>query len=189
MNILHKKIIFTVIFLISFSQIASGESNLDFFFKTSQQYQDVVIKEVVSADTVRLQGEVGEKDELIKLIGLRAPEPPKRKANEIKRNEFGQVIKEPKSPLTPLEEQAFEFARELLEGRHVRLEFDSEKNSEDRKTLAYMFLLEGDTFVNAEILRQGFAHLSLRPPNMKYAEELRNAYKEARTEQRGLQAQ
>ena len=65
--------------------------------------------------------------------------------------------------------------------------FDSEKNSEDYKTLAYVFLLEDDTFVNAEILRQGFAFLSIRPPNMKYAKELREAYKEARAEQRGLQ--
>ncbi len=184
-----KKSFFILIFFISLAGIASGESDFDFFFKTSTHYKDVVVKEIISTDTIRLQGEVGDKDELIKLIGLRALTPPKRKASEIKRNEFGQVIKDPVSPLTPLDEQAFEFVRELLEGQHVRLEFDSEKNGEDHETLAYIFLLEGGTFVNAEILRQGYAHLSIRPPNMKYAKNLREAYKEARAEQRGLQGQ
>ncbi len=44
-------------------------------------------------------------------------------------------------------------------------------------------------FLNAEILRQGFANLSIRPPNMKFAKELREAYREARAEKRGLQGQ
>ena len=174
--------------LLIFSNRVAAESNFDFFFKISEQYKDVVVLEILSTDTIRLQGKIGEKNELIKLIGLRAPKPPK-KTKDIKRNDFGAVIREPVDPLTPIEEKAFEFVRELLEDRHVRLEFDSEKNSEDHNTLAYVFLLEDDTFVNAEILRQGFAHLSISPPNMKYAEELREAYKEARAEQRGLQAQ
>ena len=189
MHLWHKQ---TIVFLLSnifFCSAAFGESNFDFFFKTAEQYKDVVVKEVLSADTIRLQGKVGEKDELIRLIGLRAPEPPKKKTEDIKRNEYGLVIKEPVSPLTPLEKKAFEFVRELLEGRHVRLEFDVEKNSEDHKTLAYVFLLENDTFVNAEILRHGFAYLSIHPPNMKYAEKLRKAYQEARAQQKGLQGE
>ena len=177
--------LFTVLLCVG---TAASESNFDFFFKSAAQYKDVVIKEIVSTDTFVLQEEIGGTSEVIKLIGLRAPKPPKRKKN-IKRGEYGFVIKEPVNPLTPIEEQVFESVRELLEGKHVRLEFDAEKNGEKHETLAYVFLLEDETFVNAKILRYGFANLSIRPPNTKYAEELREAYKEARIEQRGLQGQ
>jgi len=184
-----KRFIFFVSAVILYSGIASSESNFDFFFKSAEQYKDVVVKEVRSADTIVLEGKVGEKGEIIKLIGLRAPKPPRRKTEDIKRDQFGLVIKEPVSPLTPIEEKAFEFTQELLEGRHVRLEFDADKKSESHATLAYVFLLKDNIFVNTEILRHGFAHLSIRPPNTKYAKELRKAYKEARAEQRGLQGQ
>jgi micrococcal nuclease len=169
--------------------IAFGESNMDFFFKDVAQYSDVLVKEVRSADTLVLEEKVGEKGEIIKLIGLRAPEAPKKKIKDTKRDQFGFVIKEPVSPLTPIEDQAFEFVKELLEGRHVRLEFDAEKKSGDYATLAYVFLLSDNTFVNAEILRRGFAYLRIQSPNTKYAEELREAYRKARSEKRGLQGE
>jgi endonuclease YncB( thermonuclease family) len=50
-------------------------------------------------------------------------------------------------------------------------------------------LLDNELFVNAEILRQGFAFLQIRPPNTKYSKELREAYTEARLEKRGLQGE
>ena len=184
------KHLFIVLFpIVLCSGIASGESNFDFFFKNSEQYKDVIVEEVLSADILRLKGRVGEKGEIIKLIGLKAPKAPKKKGEDIDRNELGIVIKEPVTPLTPIEEKAFEFARELLEGQHVRIEFDADKEGEKHRTLAYVFLLENDVFVNTEILRHGFAHLSISPPNTKYADKLRDAYKEARKEQRGLQGQ
>jgi micrococcal nuclease len=186
---LHKKIFVAAFFILFLSGNISAETNFEFFFPTAEQYKDVVVKQVLSADTIRLEGTLGEKDELVQLIGLRAPEPPRKRTEDIKRDEMGIVIKEPVDPMTPMETQAFAFTRELLEGQHVRLEFDSEKKTEDHKTLAYVFLLNDDTFVNALILRRGYAYLSIQPPNMKYAEELREAYKEARSEQRGLQAQ
>ncbi len=189
MRSLLKQFIIVLSFVVLCSGIASGESNFDFFFKNAAQYKNVVVDEVLSADTLRLKGGVGEKGKVIKLIGLKAPKAPKKKGADIKRNDLGIAVKEPVTPLTPIEEKAFEFARELLEGRHVRIEFDADKEAEKHETLAYVFLLEGNIFVNAEILRQGFAHLSIRPPNTKYADELRKAYKEARSGQRGLQGQ
>jgi len=167
--------------------IVWGQSDFDFFFKNNSQYQDVVVKEVLSTDTIILQEKTGDKPEIVKLIGLRAPDVPRTKATDIDRDQFGFTVKQPVNPATPLEEKALEYVKELLKGKHVRLEFDSEKQSSKFQTIAYIFLLEGNVFVNQEILRQGFAHLSIRPPNMKYAKELRTAYQEARNEQRGLQ--
>ena len=189
MRFLFKQFIVIPLLMILCSGLAFGESNFDFFFKNDAQYKDVVIEKILSTNTFRLKPDVGEKSEVIQLIGLRAPKPPKKKTEDIKRNELGIVVRKPVTPLTPVEEKAFEFAQELLEGQHVRLEFDAQKNGEKQRTQAYAFLLEGNIFVNAEILRYGFAHLSIRPPNTKYADELRSAYKEASSEQRGLQGQ
>jgi len=189
MHFIHRQLILLTCIVFSYPGVVSGESNLDFFFKNSAQYQDVIVDEIRSADTIILRGKVGEKREVIKLIGIRAPEVPKSKKVDLDRDQYGFVKKQKVSPLTPVEEHAFEFVKELLEGQHVRLEFDSEKKSEDHVTLAYVFLLEDNTFVNTEILRQGFAHLQIRLPNIKYTKELREAYKEARFEKRGLQGE
>jgi micrococcal nuclease len=168
---------------------ACAQSSFDILFKSEAQYADVVVEEILTTDTLALQGRMGEKREVIKLIGLQAPNAPRKRKTDIKRNELGMVIKEPVTPETPLEENVFEFVRNLLVGRHVRLEFDTEKKDEDFQTFAYVFLKDDGTFVNAEILRQGYAYLQIRPPNIKYADELRQAYKEARDEKRGLQGQ
>jgi len=189
MHLPYKCLIFSVCLYFLVPGRAHSQSNIDFFFKNSAQYKDVVVKEIRSTNTFVLQEKVGEKGEVIKLIGLSAPDAPKKKTEDIKRDQFGFTIKEEVSPFTTIEESAMEYVKELVEGQHVRLEFDAEKNSEDFITLAYIFLLKDDTFVNAEILRQGFANLHIRPPNTKYASQLREAYKEARAEKRGLQGQ
>jgi endonuclease YncB( thermonuclease family) len=134
---------------------------------------------VLSADRIELKNR-----EMIKLIGLKAPHAPKKK--KIRRNNHNFII-EDTSPFITIEEKAFSFAKEFLENKLVRIEFDKQKKDEDFHTLAYVFLVDDNTFVNAEILRQGYANLHIQPPNTKYADELRNAYKEARKEKRGLQ--
>ncbi len=184
----HRKNLFVFFLSVFLAGHAFAEPNFDFFFKTDERYKDVVVQEVLSTDTIRLEGESGEKGQLIRLIGLRAPEPPKKRRDDVERDEMGFVIPKPVDPMTPLNDQAFAFAQSLLLGARVRLEFDTLKENEEHYTLAYVFLIKDNTFVNAEILRRGFAHLSIQPPNIKYADDLRAAYKEARAEQRGLQA-
>jgi len=153
------------------------------FRTNSSEYENIKITKVVSADTIVL-----ENDERIKLIGLNAPEAPKRKEAP-QRDQRGFIIEERvSSPIIPIEERAYIFAKELLLDQYVRLEFDQQKRNDDFKTVAYVFLKNG-TFANREILRQGFANLQIRPPNLKYAEELREAYREARREKRGLQGE
>ena len=166
---------------VSLVSAAFAESDLDFFLGNSKHYQDVIVEKVLSADTVVL-----ETGEMIKLIGVHAPDAA-RVREKIHRDEHGFVVRE-ETPRTevPLEQTAFEFAYELLDHQHVRLEFDVEKKDEEFKTLAYVFLVDGGVFVNEEILRQGYAQLRLGPPNMKYAPRLREAYQEARREQRGF---
>ncbi len=146
----------------------------------SKKYDHVMVKKVLTPEIFIL--ETGEK---IALIGMNAPPPPPRKNRE--RDEHGFII-EDKNPTTSLEQQALDFTKDLLEGKYVRLEFDIEQKNDEYLTLAYAFL-EDKTFINAEIIKQGYANLKITPPNTKYANLLREAYQEARREKRGLQSE
>ncbi len=71
----------------------------------------------------------------------------------------------------------------------MRLEFDqanSKIGHKDRynRTLAYVFLEDG-TFLNAEIVKQGYGHAYTRFP-FKYLDEFRRYEREAREQRRGL---
>ncbi len=157
-----------------------AEPSSQFFLGDAITYKDVVVSEVVSADTLVLKD-----GETIKLIGLKAAVPNTKK-RDIERDKFGFVLETKADPIMSIEEEALEFAEGFLKGKHVRLEFDAQRSNEQYQTLAYAFLVDDGVFVNAEILRQGFADLQIRAPNLKYAPKLREAYQEARSQQRGL---
>ena len=177
--------VFIFILALTFcNNLNAGTSALDAFLGHSNKYEDVIVKKILNTDTIQLDN-----DEYIYLIGLTAPEDPKREYKEVERDSYGFTIKEPVSPETPVEEQAISFARKLLEGKHVRLEFDVERRDKNSHSEAYVFLLKDNTFVNTEILRQGYATLHIQPPNLKYEDKLRDAYKEANSEKRGLQGE
>lgn len=146
---------------------------------TRSQPKATVVEKVLSADKLRLNT-----GEVIRLIGIKAPPPPPRRVRE--RDENGFFI-EKADPVTSIEEQAFQFAQNLLEGKTVILEYDLERTDVDSYTLAYVFLPPENILANAEILRAGYAVLHISLPNVKYADRLRAAYREARNEKRGLQ--
>ncbi len=185
MTILRLKIL-TIVILLSASNYGYAESNFDFFFKTDNKYKDVIVQEVISADTIIIENNF-KNGEKIKLIGLKAPEAPKKE--KVQRSEYGFEVKKKVTPYTSIEEKAFEFTNNYLKGKHVRLEFDAEKQNENFIPIAYVFFTEEDTLINAEILRQGYANLHIVQPNTKYADQLRQAYQEARREKRGLQGE
>jgi micrococcal nuclease len=81
--------------------------------------------------------------------------------------------------------RSYNFTRKLVEGKRVRLEFDVERTDKYERLLAYVYLQDG-TFVNAEILKQGYASLMTIPPNVKYADSFVKLFREAREDKRGL---
>lgn len=157
-----------------------GETDLLELGQASAKYDDVVVQDVLRVDTLRL-----ESGEIVKLIGARAFGNPARK-KKVERDKYGFVVKEKSDLEVPPAEQALEYARELLEGKHVRLEFDAEQKDDEYKTLAYVFLVNDNTFVNARILERGFADLQIQAPNLKYARQLRDAYREGRAYSHGM---
>ena len=178
-----------MIFLFSFRSVFSEDkkSSLEFFFKSDSQYQKVLVRKVLQTNRILIEGP-DKLDEKVILIGLKNAVIEQRK-EKVERDERGFVIPSEVSPFVPVEQEAFDFDKGLLEGKYVRLEFDVNKANQNADTLAYVFLLDNNFFVNAEIIRQGFADLQIRPPNTKYADKLREAYQEARKEKRGLQGQ
>lgn len=157
-----------------------AQTNIPALGKNTEKYTDVVVAEVLRGDTIRL-----ESGETIKLIGVRAFGNPARK-KKTSRDEYGFVVKETIDLEVPWEAQAQEFVQELLEGQHVRLEFDAVQKDDEYKTLAYVFLVDGNVFANARILERGFADLQIQAPNLKYAQQLRDAYREGRAYSHGI---
>ena len=73
----------------------------------------------------------------------------------------------------------------LLIGKSVRLEYDLNRIDQYGRTLAYVYLKDG-TFVNAELVKNGFAMTLTIPPNVKFADEFVKLQEEARENNRGL---
>ncbi len=74
----------------------------------------------------------------------------------------------------------------MVQGKRVRLEYDWERRDKYGRTLAYFYLEDG-TFLNSEIIRQGYGFAYTRFP-FKYLEEFRKLEQEAREAGRGLWA-
>jgi len=183
-NFLQKfKGILLIPILLNVITIACAQSVSELFFQ-DVQYDQAYVETVRSADRIRLRG-----GEIIKLIGVKTPKlstKQKQQTGDKERDQYGFVIKPENSPVKPLEELAFNYTKELLEGKTVRIEFDNLKKDENSETLGYVFIGEENLFVNEELLRQGFAYLQTDPVNSKYTDQLKAAYKEARDEFRGV---
>ncbi|MFO7769591.1 MAG: thermonuclease family protein [bacterium] len=148
-------------------QRGSGRRSLLLLLSLLAACSTVEVVDVVDGDTikVRLGGEV----ETVRYIGMDTPE-----------------TVHPTRGVEPYGKEACEQNRRLVEGERVRLEFDVEKRDRYGRLLAYVFV---DTlFVNAELLRRGYAQLMTVPPNVKYVDLFRRLQTEAREADRGLWA-
>lgn len=145
-------------------------------FGKTYNYTDVLVKRAVDGDTLQL--ETGER---VRLIGIDTPE--MHESKKLYRD--GQRTGQDTSTIQKLGRRAWEFTKNLVEGKYVSLEFDAEKRDVYDRLLAYVYLKDG-TFVNAEIVKQGYASLMTIPPNVRYADLFLKLYQEARENRRGL---
>ena len=134
----------------------------------SDQYYPVV--KVVDGDTFWID-DGSERGAKVRLIGVDAPET-RRSA----RKEIGYYGKEAKQYVT-----------ELLLGRDVRLEYDVSRKDRYGRTLAYVYLRDG-TFVNALLIKEGYANVLTVPPNVEYADDFVKYQRQARASGKGLWA-
>ena len=76
--------------------------------------------------------------------------------------------------------------RTLVEGKLIRLEYDTNKQEKYGRALAYAYV--GDTFVNCELLRLGYAEINTYKQSLKYLDSLIECQWEALSNKRGLWA-
>lgn len=124
---------------------------------------------VVDGDTIIV--EIDGKKERVRLIGVDTPE-----------------TVHPNKPVEHYGKEASAFTRKLTEGEMVRLEYDDDSQRRDRygRLLAYVYLPDG-TFLNAEIIKQGYGFAYTRFP-FEYMEQFRQYEREARDAGVGLWA-
>ncbi|MDX9727581.1 MAG: thermonuclease family protein, partial [Bacteroidales bacterium] len=77
------------------------------------------------------------------------------------------------------------YLKELLYNKRVRLEFDVSRYDRYGRTLAYVYLEDG-TFVNAEMIRNGYATVMTVPPNVRHAGTFKELASGARKGNKGL---
>ncbi len=168
---------FLVLLLMLLPSLSRAEEPLFSNFANKQE-EGLVVK-VIDADKIVL-----ENGHRIQLIGVESIGLPKKKY--VQRDRDGKVIEDVEADLSiTIEDQALTFAQELLENKKVKLEFDTEHRSPQGFLYAYVFLPDGN-MANTSLLKMGFVHLSISPPNVKYADRLRAAYQEAREQKRGV---
>ena len=131
--------------------------------QSKQPVTAAVVERAVDGDTVVLVG-----GERVRYIGVDTPE-----------------LHHPRKPVQPYAREAAEFNRRLVEGKKVRLEMDVEHRDKYGRLLAYVYLEDG-RFVNAELLKEGYAQLLTIPPNVRYVDLFIGLQKQARENKRGL---
>ena len=126
------------------------------------------VSRIIDGDTFTVD-DGSEKGMIIRLIGVDAPE--SRNTGRRKIGYFGQ--------------QSKEYLSILLENQMVRLEYDVDITDPYKRTLAYVYLADG-TFVNAELVKKGYAQVMTVPPNVRYADRFVKLQQKARKKARGL---
>lgn len=82
-------------------------------------------------------------------------------------------------------EEAKTYLSNMIKGQSVRLEYDVDSLDQYGRTLAYVYLRDG-SFVNADLVRNGYAMVVTVPPNVKYVDKFVKYQQEAGENNRGL---
>lgn len=126
---------------------------------------DTVVERHVDGDTVVVAA--GRK---VRLIGIDTPE-----------------TRDPRKPVQCFGREASAFTASLLPvGERVRLVTDVEPVDRYGRTLAYVYRLRDGLFVNAELVRRGYASVYTYPPNVAHADEFVALARTAREAGTGL---
>jgi micrococcal nuclease len=163
-------ITFIVFSLISFSCNSKSDNR-----KAQSEQSELTEKEGFLKVTKVVDGDTFWTDDgsakgiIICLIGVDAPE-----SRNVFKKRKGYYGKEAKTYLS-----------NMFDVKNVRLEYDVDSFDQYGRTLAYVYLRHG-TFVNADLVKNGYAVVMTVPPNLKYSDEFVNYQQEARENNRGL---
>jgi micrococcal nuclease len=122
---------------------------------------------VVDGDTLVVR--LGTDEERVRLLGVDTPE-----------------SVDPRRPVEEYGREAAAFTRSMLpRGARISLRFDVERRDQYGRLLAHVYLDDG-TWLNALLVRAGFAQVMTVPPNVAHADFFRDLQRKARGELAGL---
>lgn len=123
---------------------------------------------VVDGDTIHVRLPDGTREK-VRHIGIDTPESVK-----------------PNTPVQCFAKAAAARNEELVGGERVELRTDVEERDRYGRLLAYVYRVRDDLFVNAALIREGYAVPLTIPPNVAHADEFTALAREARRADRGL---
>jgi len=129
---------------------------------TATNSATVRVIRVIDGDTIEIEN--GQK---VRYIGIDTPE-----------------SVDPGRPVQCFGREASAENKRLVEGKVVRLEKDITETDTYGRLLRYVYV--DDLFINDYLVRQGFAHASTFPPDVKFAKQFVKAQEEAMDNNRGL---
>jgi len=135
---------------------------ISLFISNIANSKEYIVNKIISGDTIQL-----DTGEIVKYIGIETP--------ELNLKEGGSEF---------FARQASKYNQKLVFMKKVRLEFDREKKDKEGRTLAYVF--EKKVFVNAELVKLGYAKTNIVPPNDKYKNMFLDYEKKAQQSEKGL---
>lgn len=175
-----------------------------FLFQPKADYRDIRVSRVYDGDTVSLAN-----GERVRLIGIDCPEA--HENDKLFRDARKSDV--PISRILQKGRMASRFTRELLLGKKVMVEFDAEREDRYGRTLGYLWLAWDESeqrkqphpeydviqyrsdkegrqspylFINAVILKAGYADPLNISPNTRYASYFQSLFREARAQKRGI---
>jgi len=123
----------------------------------------VLVTKVTDGDTIEIEG--GQK---VRYIGIDTPE-----------------TVHPSKPVMCFGKEASNYNKDLVFGQKIRLEKDISETDKYGRLLRYVYLEDG-TFVNLQLVKEGYATSYSYPPDIKFQQDFLSAEKLARDEGIGL---
>lgn len=121
-----------------------------------------LVTRVIDGDTIEIEGGLK-----VRYIGIDTPE-----------------TVDPRKPVQCFGVEASNKNKELVSGRRVRLENDVSETDKYGRLLKYVYV--SDTFINLELVKQGYAYSYPYPPDIKYQDQFIDAQRLAREQNKGL---
>lgn len=122
------------------------------------------VTRVIDGDTIEIEG-----GQTVRYIGIDTPE-----------------TVHPQKTVECFGREASNKNRELVEGKVVQLEKDVSETDKYGRLLRYVYV--DGVFVDELLVKEGFAHASSYPPDVKYQDLLNIAQREAQSQNKGLWA-
>jgi endonuclease YncB( thermonuclease family) len=125
-----------------------------------------LVTEVIDGDTIRVN--IRGKSEMVRLLAIDTPE-----------------TKDPRKPVQCFGNEATKKMQAFVNGKYVRLVDDRSQGNRDKYSRLLRYVYDGKTFINREMVIQGYA-LSYKEYPTKYLNEFNKLEQQARERNLGL---